>query len=317
LRTVSGLSTDEIARAFVVTRETMAQRIVRAQWKISNAGIPFEIPEASHLSRRLEAVSSVLYLIFNEGYAPYASSELRFDLCNEAIRLVALLDELLPEHEEIAGLRSLMLLHSSRFDSRIGGDGIAIALENQDRGLWRRDLIAEGTRLLERALRRGKPGPYQLQAAIAAIHCEAADFAATDWREIVMIYSRLLQIQPNPVFTLNRTVALSYAEGADRALPQLLALEPELSGYQPYHAAKADMLARAEKVQDAGAAFEKAIAMSRHEPERNFLRSRLRALLAPPLVTEVTLARLAPDPISNAAVDRSSANGTSSSDAGE
>ncbi|MFN0192603.1 MAG: RNA polymerase sigma factor [Aestuariivirga sp.] len=278
LRTLCGLTTEEIARAFVVPREAMAQRLVRVQRKIAKAGIPYEVPEQSQWPDRIEAVLTVIYLIFNEGYASSSRDYMRADLCAEAIRLAELLCGFLPGEPEPTGLLALMLLHRARFDTRTGADGVPVALEDQDRSRWGRARIANATAMLERALRLGRPGAYQLQAAIAAIHCEAKSFAETGWREIVLIYDRLLEITPNPVITLNRIVALSYAEGAAPALAALAAIEQDLQAYQPFHAAKADLLSRAWRTTEAAEAYRRAISISSSPAEKQFLERRLKAL---------------------------------------
>jgi RNA polymerase sigma-70 factor, ECF subfamily len=280
LRSLCGITTEEIARAFLVTRETMAQRLVRAQQKITKAKILFEVPDPHHWPERMEAVLSVIYLIFNEGYASSSPDYIRASLCEEAIRLARVIWQLAPQENEAAGLLALMLLHRSRFATRRDEEGVLVPLEFQDRSKWNRTLIAEATSLLEQVLRRGKTGPYQLQAAIAAIHCEAESFSSMNWREIVLIYNRLLELTPNPVVELNRLVALSYAENAATALIPFDALETELAGYQPFHAAKADLLSRAGDVQKAALAYEKAISLSNNEAERKFLLRRFDELNA-------------------------------------
>jgi RNA polymerase sigma-70 factor, ECF subfamily len=278
LRSLCSLTTEEIARAFLVTRETMAQRLVRAQQKITKAKIPFAVPEPQHWPARMEAVLSVIYLIFNEGYASASPDYIRIDLCEEAIRLARIVWQLAPQESEVAGLLVLMLLHRSRFAARLDNDGALVPLEHQDRDMWNHELIAEGTALLQQVLRRGQAGPYQLQAAIAAIHCEAPAFEDTNWREIVLIYNRLLEFTHNPVIELNRLVALSYVKDVFTTLEPLAALERELALYQPFHAAKADLLARAGHHEAASAAYEIAISLSSHEAERKFLWKRLREL---------------------------------------
>jgi RNA polymerase sigma-70 factor, ECF subfamily len=271
LRTLCGLATEEIARAFVVSRETMAQRIVRAQRKIAAANIPYEVPDPAAWPERLEAVLEVIYLIFNEGYSPSSSDMVRSDLCEEAIRLARILKMLVPDEPEVEGLLALMLLHRARFATRMGSDGITVSLKNQDRSRWDRGLIAEGTQLVETALRRARPGLHQLQAAIAAIHCNATDFANTDWHEITLLYDALSRQKPNPVFELNRIVALSYATDALTALQALVAVEDELAAYQPFHATHADLLARAGDREGARDAYDRALAMTVNAGDRAFL----------------------------------------------
>lgn len=271
LRTLCGLATEEIARAFVVSRETMAQRIVRAQRKIAAANIPYEVPNPAAWPERLEAVLEVIYLIFNEGYAPSSSDMVRSDLCEEAIRLARILKMLIPDEPEAEGLLALMLLHRARFATRMSGDGTTVSLKNQDRSRWDRGLIAEGTQLVETALRRARPGLHQLQAAIAAIHCNATDFANTDWHEITFLYDALSRQKPNPVFELNRIVALSYATDALTALQALVAVEDELAAYQPFHATHADLLARAGDREGARDAYDRALAMTVNAGDRAFL----------------------------------------------
>ncbi|KKB08462.1 hypothetical protein VE25_18230 [Devosia geojensis] len=280
LRSVAGLTTEEIARAFVVSDDSMAQRLVRARHKISRAGIPYEVPQAEGLAERLDAVLAVIYLVFNEGYSAGEGPLVRIDLCEEAIRLARLLDSLMPKVPEIEGLLALMLMHHARSGTRIGGAGEMVALEDQDRSRWDKARIAEGAALVERALRRGRPGPYQLQAAIAAIHAEAESFADTDWREIALIYRELMAMRPNPVFELNRVVAVSYSEGAAAALDLIAPLAPVLAGYQPFHAVRADLLARLGRGSQARDAYEKAIALSQSEAEKRFLAVRMGKIAA-------------------------------------
>ena len=271
LRTLCGLTTQDIARAFVVTCETMAQRLVRAQRKIALAKIPYEEPPPAEWPERLEAVLTVVYLIFNAGYSEGAGDDLRRELCDEAIRLGRLLCSLVPDGTETAGLLALMLLHRSRFETRHASDGMLVPLETQDRRRWDRGLIGEGTGLLQMTFRRGRPGPYQLQAAIAAVHCEAADFASTDWPEIVAVYGALIGMRPNPVYELNRIAAVSYVEGAQAALTRLADVAEPLAQYQPYHALHADLLARAGRRDEARTAYARAIDLSSSAAEQAFL----------------------------------------------
>lgn len=272
LRSLCGLTTEEIARAYLTTRETMAQRLVRAQQKIIKAKIPFEIPNEAQWPERMDAVLSVIYLIFNEGYAATTLDYIRVELCDEAIRLARLVWQLAPLESEVGGLLALLLLHRSRFQSRRSAESLFVPLEEQDRELWERGLIIEGTSLLELVLRRGNAGSYQLQAAIAAIHCEAPSFAETNWREISLIYERLFELSPNPVLALNRLAALSHAGDLTETLSALLALEPDLRNYQPFHATKADILARMGKIESAIVAYDKAVTLTDQEAEKFFLR---------------------------------------------
>jgi RNA polymerase sigma-70 factor (ECF subfamily) len=274
LRSICGLTTEEIARAHLVTPDAMAQRLVRARHKIAKAGIGYEIPDAAGFAARLDAVLAVLYLIFNEGYAASSEQYLRTDLCEEAIRLARLLDQLMPGEPEVEGLLALILLHHSRSQTRVTATGDLVALEDQDRATWDRALIEEGTALVTTALGRGRPAPYQLQAAIAALHAEAESFAATDWPQLVLLYDELLRRRPNPVFALNRLVALSYTCGPAEALAQMIPLAEQLPRYQPYHAVRADLCARLGQTTEAAAHYAQAIALSTSEAERQYLRVR-------------------------------------------
>jgi RNA polymerase sigma-70 factor, ECF subfamily len=275
LRTLCGLTTPEIARAFLDSEEAMAQRLVRARHKIDKACIPYEVPEQDAFDARLGSVLAVIYLVFNEGYSATAGEVLvRADLCEEAIRLARLMLALRPDEAEIEGLLALMLLSHSRRAARICADGGLIALDGQDRLLWNAALIGEGIAMLEIALRRGRPGLYQLQAAISAVHAEAKSHGETRWREIVLLYDRLRALSDNPVYLVNRAVALSFCEGPGAGLAALLPLEAELAAYQPFFAAKADMQRRAGTAQDAKAAYQRAIALSQNASERAFLQER-------------------------------------------
>jgi RNA polymerase sigma-70 factor (ECF subfamily) len=274
LRTLGGLTTDEIARAFVVAREAMAQRLVRARHKIAKAGIPYVVPGPDCWAERLDAVLTVLYLIFNEGYASAHPSYIRTDLCDEAIRLARILDVLRPREAEIEGLLALMLLHNSRRAARLAPDGAMIALENQDRGLWDKEAIAEGLHLTETALKRGRPGPFQIQAAIGALHAEAAMAADTDWRQIALLYETLVRYRDNPVYELNKIAAVAHIEGANSALAKLEVLKEILGGYQPFHALRADLLRRSGRHADAVDAYEAALSLTASEADRAFLRQR-------------------------------------------
>lgn len=278
LRSVCGLKTEEIADAFLDRHEAMAQRLVRARDKIAKAGIAYEVPGPDGWAARLESVLAVVYLIFNEGYASGGNSHIRADLCVEAIRLGRLLTVLRPGEPEIEGLLSLMLLHHARRAARIGDGGEILTLETQDRSLWDREGIAEGVALIEGALKRSRPGPYQLQAAIIAVHAEAPNFAETDWQEIAWLYGELARTADNPVYELNRIVALSYVEGPAAALACLKPIAMALVQYQPFHAVQADLLARTGQVDQAELAYLRAIELSQSDAERLFLSQRLDAL---------------------------------------
>jgi RNA polymerase sigma-70 factor (ECF subfamily) len=284
LREVCGLTTEEIARGFLITPRTMAQRIVRAKAKIRETRIPYEVPTPEELPERLGAVLHVVYLVFNEGYSAAAGAEVtRAELTGEAIRLGRLLIELQPDSEvlpEIIGLLSLMLLQESRRAARTSPTGDLILLENQDRSLWNREQIAEGLALLEKALKSQGFGPYTLQAAIAAVHAEAESVAATDWRQIVALYDRLLQIQLSPVVQLNRAVAIAMSDGPEAGLRQIDAVleHGELANYYLAHSARADMYRRLGRTAEARSSYEKALALTQQEPERQFLQERIRQL---------------------------------------
>lgn len=276
LRTVAGLTTPEVARAFLASESTVAQRLVRAKRKIRDAGIPYEVPAADQLLERLDGVLAVVYLIFNEGYAATAGSEhVRLGLCDEAIRLGRLLAALMPDEPEVLGLLALMLLHHARRATRTDDAGDLVLLEDQDRGRWDGALIAEGTALVERALRAGRAGPYQLQAAIAAVHCRAPTASDTNWGDIVALYGELLRLMPSPVVALNRAVAVAMAAGPAAGLAELARLpEDELGAYHLYHAARADLLRRAGRFAEALPAFERAQALATNAAERRFLARR-------------------------------------------
>ncbi len=273
LREVCGLTTEEIAKAFLITPRALAQRIVRAKAKIRETPIPYEVPTPQELPERLGAVLQVIYLVFNEGYSAAAGAEVtRAELTGEAIRLGRLLTELRPE-PEVIGLLSLML-------ARRSPAGELILLENQDRSLWNREQIAEGLALLEKALKSRRFGSYTLQAAIAAVHAEAESSAATDWRRIVALYDRLLRIQPSPVVLLNRAVAIAMCDGPEAGLMHIDAVleHGELANYYLAHSARADMYRRLGRTAEARAAYEKALALTQQEPERQFLQERIRQL---------------------------------------
>jgi RNA polymerase sigma-70 factor (ECF subfamily) len=280
LREVCGLTTEEIAKAFLTTPRTLAQRIVRAKAKIRETKIPYEVPTPQELPERLGAVLHVIYLVFNEGYSAAAGAEVtRADLTGEAIRLGRLLTELQPE-PEVIGLLSLMLLQESRHAARTSSTGDLILLENQDRSLWNREQIAEGVALLEEALKSQRFGSYTLQAAIAAVHAEAESTAVTDWRQIVALYDRLLRIHPSPVAQLNRAVAIAMRDGPEAGLTLIDALleQGELANYYLAHSARADLYRRLGRTSEARSSYEKALALTQQEPERQFLQERIRQL---------------------------------------
>ena len=280
LREVCGLTTEEIAKAFLITPRTLAQRIVRAKAKIRETKIPYEVPSSEDLPERLGAVLHVIYLVFNEGYSAATGKEvMRTDLTGEAIRLARLLMELQSE-PEVVGLLALMLLQESRHAARTSPTGEMILLENQDRSLWNRQQIAEGVALLEKALKSNRFGSYTLQAAIAAVHAQAKSIAATDWQQIVTIYDRLLRIHPSPVVQLNRAVAIAMCDGPEAGLAQIDALleQGELANYYLAHSARADMYRRLGRTAEARSAYERALALTQQEPERQFLQERIRQL---------------------------------------
>ena len=277
---LGGLATDEIARAFLVPEPTVAQRIVRAKRTLAEAKVPFEVPRGAELDARLSSVLEVLYLVFNEGYsASSGESLLRSDLSGEAIRLARLLNELLPE-PEVMGLLALMLLHESRRAARTSPVGDLILLNDQDRSLWDRGQIAEGKALVERALSSRQFGPYTLQAAIAAVHADAATPAATDWAQIVALYDVLAQSQPSAVVELNRAVAVAMRDGpaAGLALIDAILARGDLADYHLAHSARADLCRRLGRTAEARVSYERALALTRQEPERRFLERRLREL---------------------------------------
>jgi RNA polymerase sigma-70 factor (ECF subfamily) len=282
LRTLGGLTTAEIARAFLVPEATMAQRLVRVKRKIRDARIPYRVPPAHLLPERLRAVLAVLYLVFNEGYSATAGDALvRRELCAEAIRLARVLCELMRDEPEAAGLLALMLLHDARRDARTAPDGSIVLLEDQDRTRWHSAQIEEAASIIDRACRGSVSGPYRLQAAIAAIHCGAQRYADTDWLRIAALYDELLAVQPTPVVALNRAVAIAMARTPEDGLALLD--EPELAAdldaYDLYHAARADLLRRSDRALEAAAAYGRAIALSDNAVERAYLTKRLREVV--------------------------------------
>lgn len=282
LREVCGLTTEEIARAFLTAPATMAQRIVRGKAKIREANIPFVIPELADLPERLDAVLAVIYLVFNEGYSASAGDSLtRTDLSNEAIRLARLVLELLPE-PEVMGLLALMLLHESRRGARLSPAGDIVLLEDQDRSLWNRELIDEGMALVERSFATRQFGQYTIQAAISAVHAEAASPAETDWSQIVALYDVLLRLTPSSIVELNRAVAIAMRHGPQAGLDQIDAIldRGELTTYHLAHSARGELLRRLRKFEQAGEALEQALALARLAPERRFLSRRLEELRA-------------------------------------
>jgi RNA polymerase sigma-70 factor, ECF subfamily len=281
LRTLAGLTTSEIARAFLVPEPTMAQRLVRAKRKIRNAGIPYRVPPAHLLQERTSGVLGVLYLLFNEGYAATSGAELvRQGLTAEAVRLARLLAGLLPHDGEVAGLLALMLLHDARRATRLDQAGDLVTLEEQDRALWDTAEIAEGVELLKRSLGRGPAGPYQLQAAIVACHATAADAAATDWEQVAALYERLVELLPSPVVRLNRAVAIAMVRGpaAGLELVEELQASGALTGYHLLPATRADLLRRLDRADEAAAAYRQALDLATTDSERRFLSRRLTEL---------------------------------------
>ncbi len=282
LRTLGGLSTPEIAKAFLVPEATLAQRLVRAKRKIQEARIPYQVPSPDRLPERLVAVQAVIYLIFNEGYAATSGARLmREDLCSEAIRLGRMLCELLPEEGENIGLLALMLLHDSRRNARVV-QGELVTLEDQDRSLWDRDAIVEGLRLVEHGLKLGRPGPYQIQAAIAAVHAEAEDSSKTDWAQIAALYDVLMRMNPSPVIALNHAAAVAMSGRIEEGLKQIDDLSGSLDQYYLFHAARADLLRRLNRHAEAAAAYQRALGLATNQLEIDFLSRRLRLVEAAP-----------------------------------
>lgn len=279
LRTLGGLTTPEIARAFLDRESAMAQRLSRARHKIAKAGVPFRIPDADVLPERLHSVLAVIYLIYNEGYAATAGTgQVRLDLCEEALFLARLMVRLAPDEPEVHGLLALILFNHSRRKARQAADGAYVPLEEQDRQLWDYALIAEGQAVLDGTSGIARPGPFIVQAAISALHCDAANASDTDWPQIVALYRRLVALEPSPVARLNHAVALSNLDGPEAALPMLDKLAGEMDGYQPFHAARADLFRRAKQPERAKAAYRQALSLTQVECERAFLQSRCDSL---------------------------------------
>ena len=280
LHTLGGLSTQEVARAFLVAEPTMAQRLARARRKIRDAGIPYRVPPANLLPERMNALLAVIYLIFNEGYvATSGDTPIRGELCGEAIRLCRVLVDLLPQSAEARGLLALMLLHDSRRKARLTPTGELVLLDEQDRSLWDSSQIREGTAILDQAIALHDPGPYQVQAAISALHAEAKTAKATDWQQIAALYDTLVTMTPSVVVEVNRAVAVAMARGAQDGLQMLLRLEGQADNFYPYHAALADILRRTNQREAAADAYEQALALCSNSAERAYLQRRLDEML--------------------------------------
>jgi RNA polymerase sigma-70 factor (ECF subfamily) len=280
LRTLGGLTTPEIANAFLVPESTLAQRLVRAKRKIRDARIPYRVPPDHLLPERLDGVLHVLYLVFNEGYdASSGDALVRKELCAEAIRLARVLMTLMPDEPEVIGLLALMLLHDARREARVADDGAIVLLEDQDRSRWDSARIAEGQALVERALRMRRPGVYQLQAAIAAVHDEATTSGATDWRQILVLYEALAQRSPTPVVHLNLAVAVAMVHGPEAGLRQMDPLAGQLADYRYFHAARGELLRRLGRIEEAAIAYRQAAALATNKPERAFIAGRLAQLV--------------------------------------
>jgi RNA polymerase sigma-70 factor (ECF subfamily) len=281
LRTLGGLTTGEIARAFLVAEPAMAQRIVRAKRKIAAAAIPYRVPPPDLLPERLPGVLAVLYLVFNEGYSATSGPLVRLDLCDEAIRLTRVLVALMPGQAEAVGLMALMLLQHSRRHARTDERGDLVLLEEQDRSRWDHDMIDEGLATLDAAIAQRRPGPYQVQAAIAALHARAPRAEDTDWPQIAALYGRLVELTPSPVVELNRAVAVAMADGPARGLPLVEGLAEELEAYHLFHSARADLLRRLDRPEEAGEAYRRALELATNASERAYLRRRLGEIRAP------------------------------------